>query len=65
MFSQITQKYLPVDKLKTKGHKVYADLHGIYCDKINIFKSFNHECMWRPLLFGKGCLSVIRDLSYQ
>ena len=34
MFSQITQKYLPVDKLKTKGHKVYADLHGIYCDKM-------------------------------
>ena len=25
MFSQITRKYLPVDKLKTKGHKVYAD----------------------------------------
>ena len=29
MFSQITRKYLPVDKLKTKGHKVYADLDGI------------------------------------
>ena len=38
--------------------------YRIWCPwMMNIFKSFNHECIWRPLLCGKGFLSVIRDLN--
>ena len=31
--------------------------------RIKIFKSYNHECIWRPHLLGEGCFSVIRDLN--